>query len=553
MTGPALVAAEILAGLGLLFVGLKTMSAHLQQATGRKVRRLLRGATRSPFVGLLCGALAGAATQSSNAVAVVSGNLVRGGVFTTRDAIPIVAGGNVGTALLVFIAAIDFRLVIFYLLAAVGFSYHLRLDRKPALKEWMGVALGLALALLGLDFIKRGPGEIDISSFSSLLQDGVPPWIGFALGFVVSCLTQSSSTPTILVVALIQAHFFGLAEAFFMVLGANLGSGVAALLSAGGLEGTGRQLCYAHVLVKAVGCLIVGLLFAGTAAAGLEPLGWLSAEGGGRASASISVLFFLLQLAGAVPVAFGRGAAERVAAALSPPTVEDDASRPRFIHEQALEDPATALDLSEREAVRLIRLLPLLLPDLDRAEEGEAAVRVGMWRGGASVGLAIEHFLADLIARGMPRESLRIALHHQSLMETVRTLQDTLHDFTEVIEGFEDVPPLAFNLSEALRTIVMSLADAMDGGDDDLDLIIALAADRSELLNRIRRQLAATATGLEADTRQLLLATSLFERAVWLVRRIAVALRTPDNETKREASDGTDADLKRVGADAHRA
>lgn len=553
MTNPAIVAAEILAGLGLLFIGLKAMSAHLQQATGRKVRRLLRGATRSPLVGLVCGALAGAATQSSNAVAVVSGNLVRGGVFTARDAIPIVAGGNVGTALLVFIAAIDFRLVIFYLVAAVGFSYHLRLDRKPALREWMGVALGLALALLGLDFIKRGPGEIDLAALSSLLADGVPPWIGFALGFVVSCLTQSSSTPTILVVALIQARFFGLGEAFFLVLGANLGSGFAALLASGGLEGTGRQLCYVHVLVKAVGCLLVGLLFAGAVAAGGEPLAWLSAAGGGRASASVSVLFLLLQVAGAVPVAFLRDAAETIAARFSPPTVEDDAARPRFITEQALEDPATALDLSEREAARLVRLLPLLLPDLDRGLDGEAAVRLGMWRGGASVGLAIEHFLADLIARGMPRESLRIALHHQSLMETVRTLQDTLHDFTEVIEGFEDIPPLAFNLSEALRAIVLSLADATDAGNDDLDLIIALAADRSELLNRIRRQLAATAMGSEADTRQLLLATSLFERAVWLVRRIAVALRTPDNENKRDASDETGADLKRVGADAHRA
>ena len=113
--------AQILAGLGLLFVGLKIMSTHLQQATGRRVRNLLRTATRSPFAGLLCGTLAGAATQSSNAVAVISGNLVRGGVLTTRDAIPIVAGGNVGTAALVFVAAIDFRLLVLYL--AVSYTH----------------------------------------------------------------------------------------------------------------------------------------------------------------------------------------------------------------------------------------------------------------------------------------------------------------------------------------------------------------------------------------------------------------------------------------------
>ncbi|QRG08565.1 Na/Pi cotransporter family protein [Xanthobacter dioxanivorans] len=547
------VLAEILAGLGLLFVGLRIMATHLQQATGRKVRRLLRGATRSPLAGLACGTLAGLATQSSNAVAVVCGNLVRGGVFATRDAIPVVAGGNVGTAGLVFIAAIDFRLVVLYLVAAVGFTFHLRLDRRSAWREWMGVGLGLALALLGLDFIKHGPADIDVEALAGTLSAGITPLLAFGLGFLASAVTQSSSTPTILVVALIQARLLGLHDAFFLVLGANLGSGFAVLISSSGLAGTGRQLCYVHVLVKVAGCLLVGAAFAVLGAAGADPFALLAGAGGGTPTASVSVLFLLLQVAGALPVALLRGTAEAIAMRLSPPTVEDDAARPRFIDAQARQDPATALDLAERETLRLLHQLPLLLPDLDGAEAGDAQVRLGTWRGGASVALAVDHFLADLIAHGMPRESLRIALHHQSLLETVRTLQDTLHDFTEVIEGFEDVPPLGFNLSEALRAIVLSLADAAGAEAADLDIIITLAGDRSELLNRIRRQLAASALGSDVDTRQLLFATSLFERAVWLVRRIAVALRTPDNEAKREASVAADTDLKRVEADAHRA
>ena len=277
------VVAEILAGLGLLFVGLKTLSSHLQTATGRRVRHILRSATRSPLIGLLAGTLAGAATQSSNAVAIICGNLVRGGVFTTRDAIPVVAGGNVGTAVLVFVAAFDFRLVVFYLLAVVGFGFHFRLDKRPGWKEWLWVGLGLALALLGLDFIKQGPREMDVTVLAQTLDSGLAPWMGFLIGVAAATLTQSSSTPTILVLALIQSRLLGLEDAFYLVLGANLGSGFATLIASGELEGTGRQLCYVHILVKSIGCALMFAAWAGGEALGLSPESVLLGAGAGQA------------------------------------------------------------------------------------------------------------------------------------------------------------------------------------------------------------------------------------------------------------------------------
>ncbi|MFG1403280.1 Na/Pi symporter [Xanthobacter sediminis] len=530
-----LILAEILAGLGLLFVGLKSLSSHLQQATGRGVRHLLRRATRSPLTGLVSGSLAGAATQSSNAVAIICGNLVRGGVLTTRDAIPVVAGANVGTAALVFVAAIDFRLVIFYLLALVGFGFQLRLDRRPAWREWMGVALGLALALLGLDFIKQGPRAIDPAALAAFIDGGLTPWVGFALGLAAAALSQSSSTPTILVLALLQSAVLGLDSAFYVVLGANLGSGLATLVAAGGLEGTGRQLCYAHILVKLIGCVAVLAVWLGAGLAGGDPAATLAALGGGKAALSLSLLFLALQLAGAVPVAFGRAAAEAIAIRFSPPTLEDGASRPRYVHDRALEAPATALDLSEKEIRRLIQLLPTLLPDLDVAEAPGAGERLALWRGAASIARTTEGFLTDLIGRAPERETLDIALQQQALMEMIRVLQDTLHDFAEVVESYDTPPQLAFNLSESLRVIVLSLADAE--GADDYEVIATLTADRSELLTRIRRSLVGASIGTGEDARRLLLATSLFERAIWLIRRTAVALRPVANDDK--ASDET--------------
>lgn len=529
------VLAELLAGLGLLFVGLSRLSSHLQHATGWRVRHLLRTATGAPLLGLLCGTLAGAATQSSNAVAVICGNLVRGGVLRTRDAIPVVAGGSVGTAALVFVAAIDFRLLVLFAVAVVGFAIHLRLDQRPGWRDWVGVALGLALALLGLVFIKQAPHDLDAGVVARWLGPGLAPVIGFALGAAAATLSQSSSAPTILVLALMQSQMLDLSTAFPMVVGANLGSGLSTLLAAGGLEGTGRQLCYVHVLVKAVGCALVTALWGAVHLAGGDPAQLLLASGGGSVALAVSVLFLALQLAGALPASLARGLTERIAIRFSPPTLEDGASRPHYIHERALEAPASALDLSQREIGRLITLLPTLLPDLDQSDAASPGERLAMWRGAGAVVRDVDLFLVALIGRAPGREELATALRQQTLVEMIRALQDTLHDFSEAVESFDQVPTLGFNLSESLRTLVLALADA--DGDDDLALLAELTGDRSELLNRIRRSLLGSAPdgsfGGAEETRRLLLATSLFERAVWLMHRIVVALRPAENDDNR--------------------
>ncbi len=515
---------EILAGLGLLFIGLKLLSSNLQQAMGGRIRQLLKAATQSALVGFAVGCIAGAVTQSSNAVAVISGNLVRSRVLTTRDAVPVVAGGNVGTALLVVLAALDFHLAVLFLVGIVGIGVQAGLDRRGLLRGWMGVLLGLALLFLGIDFIKGAPRHLDVAMLAAVF-DGVSPLLAMTLGLIAAALSQSSSTATILALAGLKAGFVDLDICFFVVLGANLGSGLATLLAAGGLAGVGRQLCYVHILVKGLGTALLLALWFGLEAAGTDPAALFAAIGGGDAATSVSLLFLALQLVGAVPVAMLRTFTERLANRFSPPSLEDSISRPRFIDPAARADPAGALELSAEEIAGLIRRLPTLLPDLDDPDGPDAAAIGLLWRGSSAVAEATDSFVVDLIASGLSGTHLDTALAQQAELEMLRALQQSLVEFSGLIDAFETPPPLAFNLSESLRTIAVQLADTIAGSEEDFDFLIELTSDRSEHLNRIRRELAASAVGAEADAQRLLLATSLFERAVWLVRRIAIAMR----------------------------
>ncbi|MEP9367456.1 Na/Pi symporter [Xanthobacter sp. VNH20] len=543
-----LILAGLLAGLGLLFIGLKLMSVHLQQAMGRRVRTMLKAATRSSFSGFFCGAFAGAAAQSSNAVTLIAGNLVRGGVFTTRDAIPVVAGANVGTSALVFVASIDMHLAVLLLIALVGITYQLRLDRRPSWRDWMGVTLGLALLFLGLDFIKSAPKGIDVAHAAEAFSNGLTPLLGLALGFVAAVITQSASTATILAVAATKARLLGLEDAFYLILGANFGSGIATLVTAGGLVGIGKQLCFVHILVKGVGCVIVFALWEGANLAGWDSAAILTSLGGGEPTLSISLLFLALQVSGGLPVTVLRGLTERISVALSPASVEDRVSRPHFIHDAAIGDPSTALDLAAHETDRLVSLLPDLLPDLDQRSTGAAKERTVLWHGSTAIVAATGQFVVRVIERRVGREDLDLALHLQEQLDLVKFLQDTLHDFSQVVEEFKDLPPLAFNLSEALRTIVLSLVDARGGSSEDFDILIGLTSDRSELLDRIRRALAGSTLNSGEEARKLLLATSMFERAVWLVRRLAVTLR-PDANDDKPATALNKANLEEAHAD----
>jgi len=515
---------ECLAGLGLLFIGLRLMSSQLQQSMGRRLRRLLEAATRTLVAGFAAGTLAGIVTQSSNAVAVIAGNLVRARALTTRQAIPVVAGGNVGTSAIVLLAAFNFHLAVLFLVGIVGVSFQFGLDRKAASRGWMNVALGLALLFLGIDFIKAAPRSLDGEALATLLA-GMSPLVALALGLVAAMLTQSSSTATILVLAALKAGFVELDSCFFAVVGANLGSGLASFIASAGLQGVGRQLCVVHILVKGIGS---GLLLAGyllAPAFGLDPAELFLRLGRGNPASSISVLFLMLQLVGALPVSLFRGLATRIAMRFSPPTLEDHVSRPRFIDPDAAADPSGALELSASEIAGLITRLPDLLPDLDAAQPADASGLKVLGRGDRAVTATTEAFVVELIGGGLSGHDLDIALAQQSQLDMLRSLQDTLSEFTPLIFTFHPIPPLAFNLSESLRTILLQLSDTLGSPGEDFDLLMGLTNDRSEHLHRVRRQLAASAHGAEADVQRLLLATGLFERAVWLARRLAIALR----------------------------
>src|SRR5690625_2630788 len=112
--------AAFLGGLGLFFVGVKLVGTHLRNLMGSRSRRFVASSTAKPSASAAVGLLAGGLTQSSNAVTFIAISLVTAGLTTALQVAPLVAWANVGTAGLVMLAAVDLRLLVFFLLGKIG-------------------------------------------------------------------------------------------------------------------------------------------------------------------------------------------------------------------------------------------------------------------------------------------------------------------------------------------------------------------------------------------------------------------------------------------------
>ena len=99
---------EIIAGLGLLFFGLKTMSGSIG-TSGSELYEGIKsffGVIEFPLLLMLIGALATALFQSSSATSGIAIAMVSTGALQFNDAIYLVLGGTIGTVITTLIATI---------------------------------------------------------------------------------------------------------------------------------------------------------------------------------------------------------------------------------------------------------------------------------------------------------------------------------------------------------------------------------------------------------------------------------------------------------------
>jgi phosphate:Na+ symporter len=526
---------QLFAGLGLFFVGIRMLTENLRQLADRRLRNLMTRATRSNRSAAALGLMGGAVIQSMNAVIFILISLVTAGVLDARRAQPVINFANLGTSLLVLIAALDIRLLVLALVGTTGLLYYFDRDGSARLRQVVRALLGIGLLFLGLLFIKEAAKPLaDLSWTAELLTlSGQFLLIAFFSGLVLSMITQSASSVTILTMALATSGLIGLEHALLVVYGAGIGSAVGIVLLAYNHRGLGRQLAFYQLTLKTLGLLLLLPLF------WIEYYGGLPLVAAGLSSLPVGIglqiafSYILYQVASDIAMHPLHHRVQHLLERYAPPTVAETLGQPRFIYAGAQKDASSALVLVEREQLHLLELLPEYLDSIRAEATVGARDRNSLHRGGTQVAGFCERFLEEVLGGSLSGATLDHAIVLKSRTQILAGLQETLNEFVAEAErpgksGSPEAQQLLENLAETLHMMLLTLVDAARSKDaEDIEMLRALTADRSDLMHAIRQRMLATAELTDRARDTVFAATSLFERAVWLLRRHAILLGTP--------------------------
>jgi len=270
---PWRVCMTVLAGLAIFIFGMKLMSDGLKAVAGDNMRKVLQFFTSNRLVALLAGAAVTAVLQSSSATSVMVVGFINAGLLTLKQGLGIIFGASIGST-------VTGQLISFNLselaLPAVIVGVALMFSSRQTVKGGAWAILGFGLLFYGLSMMS---GELKILGEMPTLRR-VFSWFDCApgspggtipfgalvgaimIGLVFTIILQSSAAFTGIVLALASGGLVNFCTAFAMLLGANIGTTITAILAAIPGNRVAKQAAVAHTLFKCFSAaMMVALLY----------------------------------------------------------------------------------------------------------------------------------------------------------------------------------------------------------------------------------------------------------------------------------------------------
>ncbi|MDR1390093.1 MAG: Na/Pi cotransporter family protein [Treponema sp.] len=252
---------RILGGLCLFLYGMKVLSDGIQQAAGERLQKTLNFMTGNRFAAVFTGFVVTALVQSSSATTVMLVSFVNAGLLTLTQATGVVMGANIGTTTTAWIVSlVGYHFDISAMaLPAVGIGFMMRLPKWKH-RDWGEVLLGFGFLFIGLDFINSALPRFSPRSLEfigALSGRGIFSILAsLVLGTAVTLVMHSSAATITLVMALAFRGTLDFESSAVLILGANIGTTIDAIMAAIGAKTTARQTALVHVLFNVIGSIL---------------------------------------------------------------------------------------------------------------------------------------------------------------------------------------------------------------------------------------------------------------------------------------------------------
>ncbi len=264
--------AGLIGGLAMFLYGMNVMSGGLTKMAGGKLESVLAKVTKHPVIAYLFGVGVTALVQSSSASTVMVVGLVNSGIMTLKQAVSVILGANLGTtftAWLLSLNAISSDNFIINLLKPASFTPFLALIgialymfAKTEKKKNVGtILLGFSVLMFGMQSMSSAVSPLkDVDSFKAILTTFSNPVIGFLVGIIFTMVIQSSAGTIGVLQALSLSVMINYSIAIPVVIGAEVGTCITAILSSLGANKNGKRTALMHLyfnVIKALSFMII--------------------------------------------------------------------------------------------------------------------------------------------------------------------------------------------------------------------------------------------------------------------------------------------------------
>ena len=268
---------ELVCGLALFLYGMNIMGDSLKRSAGNRLKAILASLTSSPFKGFLLGLGVTAIIQSSSATTVMVVGFVNSGTMLLSQAVGVIMGANVGTAVTSWLTALsgigggkgaDALGFLQWLkpsswmpvLAIVGLC--LTMFAKRSRKRDVGhVLLGFSVLMVGMDLMSGSVSGLKgvVGEIFAMFANN--PILGVIAGTLLTALVQSSSASVGILQSLTTTGGITFGAAIPIILGQNIGTCVTAMISSIGAKKNGKRAALVHLYFNVIGVTVFMILF----------------------------------------------------------------------------------------------------------------------------------------------------------------------------------------------------------------------------------------------------------------------------------------------------
>ena len=365
----------LVCGLALFLYGMDVMGDALKKSAGRKLKTILGNLTSNKWKGFLLGLGVTAVIQSSSATTVMVVGFVNSGTMLLSQAIGVIMGANVGTAVTAWITGLNGLgggaasaaewlawlkpSAWMPILALIGIC--LIMFAKKERKKDIGVILmGFAILMVGMDTMSGAVSGLKSSpEFQQILLLFNNPLLGVLAGTVLTAIVQSSSASVGILQALSSTGAITYSAAMPIIMGQNIGTCVTAMLSSISANKNGKRAALVHLYFNIIGVILwmglyylIGFILTSTNVFGL--FGW--AEGtviDMWGIAAIHTIFKIFSVALLMPVS---NLLEKLAMATIKGTDKKGDGYTDMLDERLLDTPSVAIERCYEVADQMAKL-----------------------------------------------------------------------------------------------------------------------------------------------------------------------------------------------------